>query len=127
MIIDSNLQVSDAQAITVTAASTSYIDQLAAGDAYDSLWFVVRSKAAFTSGTSVTIALQCDDNTSFTTPKTLYTAAAILTAALTANTYQVKVKVPPGAERYLRAYYTVSGTYDGGTIDAFFTPDVRIS
>lgn len=127
MIIDKQLELSSGQAITTSAASTNIIDQGVAGEAYEALWFVVKTgSAAFNAGTSVTIALQTDDNSGFSSATTLFTTAAILTAALTANKTLVKVRIPVGAERYLRAYYTVSGTYDAGALTAMLVKDVEI-
>lgn len=127
MIIDKLLVLSSAQAVTVTAASDSYIDQLAAGDAYGdtALYVEFLINTSFT-GNSATIQfeLQCDDNTSFTSPKTLFLTGAIADTTLVAGYRVARVKMPLGVERYIRAYYTVSGTAVAGKIDCRLVADV---
>jgi len=126
MYIDKDLYVSELQAVTVSAASTDYIDQQAAGDAYgNELYLVCRVGTAFANATSMTIDIQTDDNTSFSSAKTLFSSGVILEAALTLNTVVVKVRIPKGLERYFRVYYTVDGTHNAGTIDAFFTDQIQ--
>lgn len=126
MIIDKQMQLSNAQAVTATAASTNIIDQGAAGNAYgNELFFVTRVGTAFAGGTSIDFQLQTATDAAFTTPIVLYDSSAIPLASLTANTEVVKVKMPIGAKQYIRAYYTVVGTMTAGTVDAFFTPDVK--
>lgn len=131
MIMDDFLNIADAMSITTSAASTDYIDTLAKGDDNVSPYFVVRVDTAFTSASAnstVEFKLQCDDNTSFTSAKNLWTSGAIAKASLVAG-YFCKVRVPPGAERYLRGYVTVSvsaGTNVDGTAgkaDMGFTKD----
>ena len=126
MIIDKQLSFSEAQAVTTSAASTDYVDQSVGGDAYgQELYLVCRVGTAFANATSMTIDIQTDDNTSFSSATTLFSSGVILEAALTANTEVVKVRLPKGLERYFRVYYTVDGTHNAGTIDAFLTPDVN--
>jgi hypothetical protein len=125
MIIEHDWDLSEAQEITTSAASEEKIDQTAAGDSMcKELWFTCRIDTTFTGGTSLTIALQTDDNDSFSSPTTLASSGVILTAALLENTIVFQIKLPPGAERYIRVYYTVDGTYGAGKIDAFFSSDV---
>lgn len=130
MILDNELILSSSQAVTTTAASDNVIDQGAAGDAYGrELWCVVQVREAATADGSatVTIAIETDDNSSFSSPKTLFSTPAIAKASLTLNSEPVKVKLPPGAERYLRMKYTIaSGPLTAGKFDAFLTPDVKI-
>jgi hypothetical protein len=129
MIIDKNLEFSDGQAVTTTAASDSYIDQLAAGDAVDSLWLYVLVDVAFVTADSatLTVSLQCHEDASFGAGTvTLYETAALAATALTADTVLCKVRVPAGAERYLRVYYTVgTGSFSAGNIDACLVKDVE--
>jgi hypothetical protein len=130
MMTDKLTMFSDDQAITVTAASTSYVDQLAAGNAIEpGIWLDVRVKTAFTAGGSatMTIALQTDDNTSFSSAKTLWEEETVAVASLVAGK-KWRVKVPVGAERYLRMYYTVAtGPMTAGAIDAALVPGVDVT
>lgn len=129
MIIDNNLQLSAAQSVTSSSASTNYIDQGAAGNAYEGLWFVIMTNTTCTdSGSDATVnfALQCDDNSSFSSPKSLFeTGALAFSTYATAGTVVCAVEIPKGAERYIRAYFTVaSGPLTAGKFDAFFTKDI---
>lgn len=128
MIIDASLVFSDAQAVTATAASDSYADTLAAGNSYEGSWVVVRVDTAFTAAgaATLTIDLQTDDNTSFSSPTTLCSlpGGAIAVASLIAG-FTRKIRIPLGAERYLRGNYTVAtGPMTAGKIDLFITNDI---
>lgn len=129
MILDKLNELSHDQALTATAASTNSIDQAAAGDAMDGsqLWLVVRVGTALASsgtGATLKIALQCDSDTAFGSVKEL-ASLTVLEALCTENTVLWAIKLPMGAEQYVRVYYTVSGeNFTSGTIDAFLTPNV---
>ncbi len=128
MIKDYQLEFSRLQTITASAASTNYINQGAAGDAYGGeLYLVCRVGTAFATGTSLTISLQTDTDSGFATNlETLATSGAILTASLTANTEVFKIRLPQGLKQYFRLYYTVAGSnFTTGTIDAFLTKDIK--
>ena len=73
MLMDNTLVFSDVQKITATAASTNKVDQLAAGDAFATLWLVVDVKEAFNKLTSLGIALETDDDATFGSKKVLAT------------------------------------------------------
>ena len=123
MIIDAYLVLDDAQAITVTRASTSFIDSLAAGDAISpGARLKVQVNTAFVTGDSatLTVALQCDDNSGFNSAKTLVTTSAIAVTSIDAiGDVVLDVVIPPMCERYIRAYYTVgTGSFSAGKIDA---------
>jgi hypothetical protein len=133
MIIDKELQFSDAQAVTADAASTDHIDQVAAGDALhgSELYLVVRVHTTMDSAgeaATLTIKLQSDDNSSFNSAKDHFISEAFAESALVAGTELVKMKLPTGMQRYIRVYYD-RGTEDftAGKVDAFLTPtaDVR--
>ncbi len=127
MIIDKQLEFSDAQAITATAPSTNIIDTQVAGQAYEALWFVAQVATTMTGGTSVTVDLQTDDAAAFAAPKTLYSSGAVPVASLTAGAQLAKVRVPPGCKRYLRVNYTVAGgPFTAGAVDAFLVMDAQI-
>lgn len=131
MYIDKQLVMSSAQAITATAASTSVID-LGLGDIGKSQdqapWLFVRTIAAFNTLDSLNIKLQTSVDEAFTSPIDLPIQATVLLAALTANTEQIKARLPIGCKRYIRMYYTVAGSNPStGTIDAFLAEDVQAS
>ena len=123
MIMDDFLVMSDAQAVTSSAASTSYIDTLAAGDAISpGARLKVGINTAFVTGDSatLTVALQTDDNSSFSSAKTLLTTSALdVTDIDAAGDSVLDLVIPSGVERYLRVYYTVgTGSFSAGNIDA---------
>lgn len=127
MMIDALLVMSDAQAVTATAASTSFIDTLAAGEAYQHLWVEFLINTTFTpNSATIQFALETDDNDSFSSPTQLFITGAIADTALVAGYRVARVRIPIGAERYLRAKYTVSGTAVAGKIDCRLVKDVDI-
>lgn len=109
-MIDNELNLSNAQSITASAASTNYIDQKAAGDSVENPYVLVRVITAFATLTSLNVAIQTDDNSSFSSPKTLARSAEVPRASLTANAVIMKMRLPTGLERYIRLYYTVTGS-----------------
>lgn len=123
-IIDRSLQVSVAQAITVTAPSTDVIDAGATKTnglgrdigSGEPLYLEVSVASTMTGAGTLTIALQDSaDNSSFADVLAL---PAIAVAALTAGkTYYLPL--PAGMRRYIRANYTItSGPFTGGTLNA---------
>lgn len=127
MIPDANLLLSDAQAVTASAASTSIVDQLAAGDAYKAPWVEFLVNTTFTSnGATIQLQIQTDSDSAFGTAVNLFETGALAVADLVAG-YRVRVRIPQGAKRYLRAYYTVaSGPAAGGKIDCRVLSDIDI-
>ena len=110
MYIDNQLLFSSAQAITATAASTNVID-LGLGDTGRSKVLVlVEVMQVFNNLTSLNIKLQTAVDAAFTTPIDLPENITPLLAALTANSQQLLAPLPMGCLRYLRVYYTVTGT-----------------
>lgn len=132
MILDNQTLLSNRQAITASAASTNVIDlgpinqgmrrDIGPGTAIPLVAQVTADFAAAGAAT-LSLALQVDDNSGFTSPKTVHTTAAIPVASLKAG-YQMPLDwVPFGTdERYLRLNYTVStGPFTAGTITAGVT------
>ncbi|APL94091.1 Bbp16 family capsid cement protein [Sphingobium indicum] len=125
MIFDNTLLFSDAQAITADAGSTNTIDLGATGTPFGASAALVRDIGkgckiplsisvveAFNNLTSIEISLQVDDNSGFSSPKTVARSAVIALADLTAGK-QIDFPdyIPQGAnERYLRLYYDITGT-----------------
>lgn len=123
MIFDRTLLLSDQQAITADAASTNVIDL----GAFDTIYgdagparrdrgkghpipLLVQVTEAFNNLTSLGISIQVDDNSSFSSPKTIVSQTIAL-ADLQPGEQFVMDKIPVGTdERYLRIYYDVTGT-----------------
>lgn len=123
MIFDATLLFSDAQAITGDAASTNYIDLGATGTPYGGSALVrdigpgcpipisVTVGAAFNSLTSLTINLQVDDNTSFSSATTVSSVTYLLAELTAGAILNYPDYVPQGVdERYFRLQYDVNGT-----------------
>lgn len=127
--MDAQLLFSDAQALTGTSAvaSTNYVNL---GTAYSYLGTGEPMAVAITvdvaaGGTSptLTVAVQSDDNTSFSSAATVATTAAIAGATLVAG-YEIVIPIPAGVstEQYLRLSYIQGGTTPTITVTARLTP-----
>lgn len=117
MIFDQQTLLSDAQAITATAASTNVLDlgPINSGFARDigkgkQIPLLIQVVEAFNNLTSLAVALQVDDNSGFSSAKTVWTTTLVL-ADLVAGKVVIPEYIPRGTdERYLRLNYTVTGT-----------------
>lgn len=110
MIIDSLGLLSNKQAITASAASTNVIDtgttkDIGPGNPVQVLFQVTE---AFNNLTSLALAIQTATDEAFTSPITLVNQTVLL--ASLAVGYKANLVIPKGAKRYIRAYYTVTGT-----------------
>lgn len=125
MYVDKELELSDAQALSASGASTNSIDVGADVDAGigEAMYLVVQHRAAM-GGTSPTfqVGLQTDDNDSFSSPTTVLLSPA---EAAPAAGKQTVIPLPPGLQRYVRAYYTLGGTTPTANVDAFIAKDVQ--
>ena len=116
------------QAVTATAASTDIIDLGATrdiGNGEPLELVILCTETAVSGGSStVTIDLQTDDNSSFSSAATLASSGAIAKASITAGTELLRIKVPLNVERYLRLYYTVAtADLTSGKFTAFLAHD----
>jgi hypothetical protein len=124
MIFSKQSLLSEAQAITASAASTNYYDFGAPGTAYGhaaalapdqglapKIPIRIQVTEAFATATSVKVAVQVDDNTSFSSPVTVLETEAIPIATLIAG-YVFNIDSVPlkSNERYMQFYYTVAGS-----------------
>lgn len=126
MIIDNTLVLSDHQAITGDAASTNVWDTLAVGRPYGwvtdrapdrgvgyrDIPMLVEVTEAFNTLTSLTVTMQVDDNSGFSSTRIIASTGAIPLASLVPG-YRFKLlgRVPEGVdERYVRLHYDVTGT-----------------
>lgn len=133
MIQDLNLQFDTNVAVTTNAASTNYIDMLAAGDAMEAgdlpQWKVLLTTSFSISPTAgtLTLQLQTSDSPLFdSTAVTLVQSGAITLNGLVAQTANVapptvspvliNTVIPVGLKRYVRTYYVISA--GAGTISA---------
>lgn len=123
MIFDMQSLFSDAQAVTADAASTNIIDLGAPGTPQHAAAPITQDLGlgraipmriqvveAFNNLTTLKIAVQVDDNASFSSATEVMSVTVPL-AALIAGYVTPIVFVPRGTnERYMRLYYDVTGT-----------------
>lgn len=110
MLIDKNLQVSDAQAVTTTAASTDVIDfgQTNPNVGMDGLSkMVITVDEAATADGSATVTFAVQDSADNSTFADVAVTAAIGKATLTAG-HQIVIPMPTKLRRYCRVNYTVA-------------------
>lgn len=133
---DAFAEFSNAQAITVTAASTNYINlgtpntppgspaatkrDIGGGNTQAIDIEVVEAFAALT---SLQVDVEVDDNSAFTSPKVVATTGAIPVADLVVGKRLPISMIPPGAdEQFMRLNYTVVGVAaTAGQINAGLT------
>lgn len=128
MIIDAQLEIATAQAVTANAMSENVIDFGAAGDTFpDQLWLNVRVGTVSNPTTSMTFEIYTHTAAPTTgTPGTLLASKTVLTAALTADTNVWSVKLPVGVKRYLGLEFTPNGgDATTGTYDVYLTPSAQ--
>lgn len=126
MLIDQTNTFSDKQALRSTGASTNILDLTAAGNAVQGAVFVVgHVDTAFAGATQVVAAVQTATDSAFTSPVSL--ASFTLNATALADTKHplFAAVLPVGLKRYVRVYYTVTGTVTAGNISCFLTDGVE--
>lgn len=120
MLVDYNLVLGDAQAVTVTAPSTNVVDQLAKGDAqYMGAQFQALVDTAFTAGGAATLTIALQDSADNSSFADVLVSPAIAVASLIAGYVAFQGTIPMGVRRYLRINYTVAtGPMTAGKIDS---------
>jgi hypothetical protein len=110
-ILDRLNLFSNDQAITASTASTDVVDLGSVRDvgAGETSTVLVLVTEAFNNLTDLTVAMQTSTTENFASPVQL-TAATLPLASLTAGTRFPITTVPRGVLRYVRLYYTVTGT-----------------
>ena len=118
MLLDKNVMFSDAQALRATGASTNTVDLTAAGDAaLGRLVVLAHADTAFAGATQIVCALQTSDKSDFSSGVvTLISATVNATQLADTQKNLFALGVAAGMKRYLRMYYTVTGTITAGAI-----------
>lgn len=140
MILDAELQLSDAQALTATALSTNVIDlgtdtQLGNGEPMAVLFTVTVAADQTTGDEDYTFDIEYGSNAAMSTGRQIMgrrifesgtPTAPAQNADLLVAGYQFYIPIPPGtlgdSERYLAARYTLAGTTPTITVDAHVVP-----
>lgn len=109
MFIDKNLQVSNEQAVTASAASTDVIDfgQARPDVGISDLYAVITTDEAATASGAATVTFSLQDSADNSTFADVAVTAAIGKATLVAG-YQHVIPLPTKLRRYCRLYYTVA-------------------
>lgn len=131
MFLDSQLLLSDAQALTATAVSTNTIDTALATNEVGAgkpmaLVFTV-DVAADTASADETYQFQLiqSANANLSSQDVLLqTDTSFITRAVLVAGYKVVIPIPPGmkTKRYLGARYVLGGTTPSVTVTAFIQP-----
>lgn len=142
MFRDQELTFSDAQVLTATAVSTNIVDlgPLSGGVGTNAsrdigigevMWLHISSPVVLDSaaeGATLVITLESDDvSTLSTSPTVHWTSGTLTEATVSANGWEIKVRLPPGAyQQYLGLRYTVAvENFTTGSISAGLVRDVR--
>lgn len=147
MFVDTQTELSDAQAVTSTAISSNVIDlqaalgggtNIAGGNTLldigqgEDVYLVVQTAVAITdtgSDATLTVTLESATDAGLTSGAVVHLATSALAfAAYSAAGSQILVAKLPVADykRYLGVRYTVAaGPFTAGAIDAFLTKDVQ--
>ncbi len=140
MILDAQLEFSDAQAVTATAVSTNVVDLGPVADnplrdigTGEEMYLVVSTQDAATDvGSDATLTVTLESSTTAdlaTTPTVHFTTGALAFATFSpSGASLIAVKLPRGDyKRYLGVRYTVaSGPLTAGTFNAFLTKDAQL-
>jgi hypothetical protein len=133
MVIDAQLLLSDAQAITADAASTNTIDlgnvtpknQIGDGEPLALVICVDVAADATTGDETYEFQLIQSANADLSSPDILVKSdTAFITRATLVAGYKLVLPIPPGfpTKRYLGAYYNVGGTTPTITVTTFIQP-----
>lgn len=150
MFVDTQTELSDAQAVTSTAISANVLDlfsvlgggsssitpntRIDIGSGTGDLYLVVQTAVAVTdtgSDATLTLTLESADDAGLTTNAQVHysTGALAFATYATAGTQFVAIRIPAGLyRRYLGLRYTVaSGPFTAGAFDAFLTPTLQLN
>tara|TARA_R100000544_G_scaffold34430_1_gene21200 strand:- start:151 stop:564 length:414 start_codon:yes stop_codon:yes gene_type:complete len=125
MLIDYNLQMSDAQSVTADAPSTNVIDlgsDRDIGPGEDMKIVVTFDVAMGGSNPTLAVQVQTDDNSSFSSASTILTSRSIAAAAVG---HTLVLGLPDTNERYMRLNYDVGGTSPTMTVSAAIVKDAQ--
>lgn len=110
MILDSEALFSDDQAITADASSTNSLKLPANAAVGNPIPIVIQVTEDFATLTNLTVSVETDDNSAFSSADTQVSTAAIAAASLVEG-YKFTIHyMPRGNEAYVRLDYNVGGS-----------------
>lgn len=127
-ILDGELVLSSAQAITTTADSTNVIDRGTLGALGKDLVLVVRvtNDADFAAGGAATLQVTLADSADNNTFADVLLSPALALASLTKKSLVLRVKLPKRLRQYIKLTYTVAtGPMTGGKVNAHLLVDAE--
>jgi hypothetical protein len=130
MLTDAQLMLDEESAHLTTEATTNYIDLSAARDigAGRNLYVFAAVTTAMTDGASnstMTLTLESDDNTSFSSATTIQTIGVFSALSAVGTTLVARLQPITTPERYLRGKWTVAnGDLSTGNFTVTITDDV---
>lgn len=132
MILDKELLFDDSAAHLTTEASTNYVDLAAVRRLGNGrpIYFFAIVDTAFTdssSNSTMTLTLETDDNTSFSSATTAQTVGTFAALSAIGTRLAVALQLDTINERYLRLKYTVAnGDLTTGAFTAGLVLDVQL-
>jgi len=119
-MLDAKLILSDDQAITISAGSTNVIDlgayETALGEE-ENLRIKVTVSETFAGGTSLTVICREDGDD---TPSDQWAESKAVPVASLVEGYTIMdIGLPTTHQRYMDVYYTASGTFTAGKVNAY--------
>jgi hypothetical protein len=128
MIVDKNLQVSAAQALTASALSdysvniSSATRDIGAGKILYAIITIDTSVAGADAAKTVTFSVVTDSTADLaTSARTILSTEAYVGSVLTAGRAPIVIPIPMSiADQYIGVYYTLSDTFTSFTLSACF-------
>lgn len=132
MILDAQNQFSDSQALTASAASTNIIDlgadrNIGIGEPMSVIVNVEVALDDTTGDETYAIAVQADDNSSFSSAIEVAAASVVTRGDAAGTQYVIPLPADYATEQYLRVYFTLGGTTPTGTVSAYLQPSSMIA
>lgn len=127
-MMDNNLVLSDAQAVTATASSTKSLDWATAtreiGDGKSLELIVTVQTTCLASGGASNVTFSLDDSADNSSFAVVLQTIAIAKASLVAGFEALRIRLPAGLRRYIQVTYTVdTNNLTSGAFNAWVAID----
>jgi TPP-dependent indolepyruvate ferredoxin oxidoreductase alpha subunit len=119
MILDKSLMFCEDQAITSAAASSNYVEVAAVPNLQPGNPVIIHAQVtedfSTTTGGALTVYVQEDDNTAFSSAATLAQSQAVPAAQLLAGK-KIPILTPVNTDKYLRLYFSPATPHSAGKV-----------